>query len=134
MSSLPKGVQFIGGHDVNANLGMQRLMHKKVIRIYGLKNRNKKGQNPLVIFGVNNLIVVNSFFKNQNYTIWRSYNKSTSPHMLDVITCSTSFFKCVNDCGAIPDGVQNNHFDIWMLFLNCSIKFRSVYIECPVID
>ena len=37
MSSIPKTVQFIGGHDVNENLGVQKIMHKKVIGTYGIK-------------------------------------------------------------------------------------------------
>ena len=86
VSSLTKTVQFIGGHDVNANLGVRKIMHKKVIRIYGIKNHNKKGQNLLLLFRANNLRVVNSLFKKRNYTIWMSFNKSRTPNMLDVIT------------------------------------------------
>ena len=86
MSSIPKTVQFIGGHDVNENLGVQNIMHKKVIGIYDIKNRNKKGRNLLGLFGANNLRVVNRFFKKRNYTTWRSLNKSRTPHMLDIIT------------------------------------------------
>ena len=134
VSSLPKTVQFIGGHDVNANLSMRKLMHKRVNRIYGLKNHNKKGQNLLGIFGANNLRVVNSFFKKRNYTTCRYFNKSRPPHVLDVITCSTSFFRFVNDCIKIPDGVQSDHSVVWMVFLNRSIKFKSDYIERPVVD
>ena len=125
MSSLPKTVQFIGGHDVNANLGVQKIMHKKVIRTYGIKNRNNNGRNLLGLFGANNLRVVNSFFKKRHYTTWRSFNQSKTPHMLEVITCSTSFFKYVNDCGTKPDGVRSYHSAVWMLFLNRSIKFKS---------
>ena len=54
--------------------------------------------------------------------------------MLDVIKCSNSFFKCVNDRGATPDGVRSNHSAVWMVFLNRSIKCKSDYIERPVID
>ena len=48
--SLSKTVQFIGRHDVNAKLAVQKLMHKKVIGIYGIKNLNKKGRNLLGCF------------------------------------------------------------------------------------
>ena len=107
LGSLPKTVQLIGGHDVNANLGVRKIMHRKVIGIHGLNNRNKKGRNLLGVFNANNLRVVNSFFKKRNYTTWRSFCDKRSPHMLDIITCSTSFFKCVNGCGAVPDGVRS---------------------------
>ena len=90
---------------MNANLRARRIMHKNVIEIYGNTNRNKKVRNLLGLFGANNLKVVNSFFKKRNYITWRFFNKSRTPHMLDVITCSTSFFKCVNECSATPHGV-----------------------------
>ena len=63
LGSLSKTVQFIGGHDVNANLGLRKTMHGKLIGIHGLNIRNKKGQNLLGVFNANNLRVVNSFFK-----------------------------------------------------------------------
>ena len=109
-------------------------MHGKVIGIHGLNNRNKKGRNLLGVLNANNLRVVNSFFKKRNYTTWRSFCDKKSPHMLDVITCSTSFFKFVNNCGAVTDGVRSNHSAVRMLFLNCSIKFKSNFIERPIID
>ena len=86
MSSIPKTVQFIGGHDVNENLGVQNIMHKKVIGTYGIKNRNKTGRNLLGLFGTNNLRVVNRFFKKRNYNTWRSFIKFRSSHMVDIIT------------------------------------------------
>ena len=134
MSSLPKTVHFIGVNDVNDILGVRKLMNKRVIGIYGLKKCNKKGRNILGIFGANNMRVVKSFFKKKNYTTRRSFNESRSPHMLDVITCSTSFFKCVNDCSAIPDGVRSDHSAVRIVFLNRYIKFKSDHIERPVID
>ena len=42
MNLIPKNVEFIGGHDVNAKLGVRKQMYKKVIGIYGLENRNTK--------------------------------------------------------------------------------------------
>ena len=54
--------------------------------------------------------------------------------MMVVITCSTYFFKFVNDYGAILDGVSINHSAVWMVFLNCYIKFKPYYIERTVID
>ena len=54
--------------------------------------------------------------------------------MLDIITLSTSFFKCGNDCSTTPYGVQTNHSAVWMVLLNRSIKFKSDYSERPVID
>ena len=86
------------------------------------------------MFCANNLKVMNNFFKRRNYTRWRSFNKSRTPDMLDVITFSTSFFECVNDCGTTPDVLRSNHYAARMLLLNHSIKFKSDYTKRPVID
>ena len=62
MNLIPKCFEFIGGHDVNANLGVRKQMYKKVIGTYGLDNRNMKGSNLLGVPIENNLRVVKSFF------------------------------------------------------------------------
>ena len=62
MNSIPKTVEFIEGHDVNANLGVIKQMYKKLIGVYGLYNRNMKGRNMLGVLKENVLSVVNSFF------------------------------------------------------------------------
>ena len=63
MDLITKNVEFIGGHDVNANLGVRKQMYKNVIGIYVLDNRNMKGRNLLGVLWENNLRVVNSFRK-----------------------------------------------------------------------
>ena len=49
--------------------------------------------------------------------------------MLDIITCSTSFFKCVNDCGTTPDGVRSNHYAVQMVLLNPFIKSSQTIVS-----
>ena len=51
MNLISKNVEFIGGHDVNANLGVIKQMYKKLIGVYGLDNRNMKGRNLLEYSG-----------------------------------------------------------------------------------
>ena len=119
---------------MNANLGVKKQMYKKVIGIYGLEKRNMKGQNLLGLLRENNLRFVNTFFLKHMYTTYRSKFKGKSTHMLDVITCSTSFFKCVSDCCLIPNGVRSDHSAVKMVFLDRSIKFKSNFVEHPVID
>ena len=62
MNLIPKCFEFIGGHDVNANLGMKKHMYKKVIGIYGLAKRNMKVRNMLGVLRENNLRFVNIYF------------------------------------------------------------------------
>ena len=54
--------------------------------------------------------------------------------MLDVIICSTSFFKCVSDCGVILDGVWSDQSAVRMVLLNKVIKSKLYFFEHPVID
>ena len=119
---------------MNENLGVRKQIYKKGIGIYGLDNRNMKGRNLLGVLRENKPRVVNSFFFKRIYTTYRSKFKGKSPHMLDVITCSTSLFKFVSDCGVIPDGVRSDHSAVRMVLLNRSIKFKSDFVEHPVID
>ena len=123
MNLIPKNIEFIGGHDVTKNLGVRKQMYKKVIGIYELEKPNMKGRNLFGVLRANNLRVINSFKKKRIYTTYISKFKAKSPHMLDVITCSTSFFKCISDCGVITKGVWSDHSAVIMVFLNRSIKF-----------
>ena len=99
MSSVPKNSQFIGGHDVNTNLGIRSKMYGKTLVPWGINNRNMKGRRLLCFFSNNQLKVANSFYKKSSYLTWRSFNKTRSPNMLDVIYVSENFYKCVRNCG-----------------------------------
>ena len=77
MNLIPKNVEFIGGHDVNENLGVRKQMYKKVIGIYGLDNRNMKGPNMLGGIRENNLRVVNRL-KKSVYTPTTDQNSKAS--------------------------------------------------------
>ena len=52
MTSVPKSEEFIGGHDVNANLGIRTKMYRKTLGPWGIENRNMKGR-ILLGFSVN---------------------------------------------------------------------------------
>ena len=104
MSSVPKTAKFIGGHDVNANLGTRSKMYRKTLGPWGINNRNMKGRRLLGFSSHNQLKIANSLFKNPSYVTWRSFNKMRSPHMLYVISVSENFFKCVKSCGISKKG------------------------------
>ena len=90
VNSVPKSLNFIGGHDVNAKLVVTKL-YKGVIWPFGIDNRNMKGRILLSVLSHNRLRVTNSYFKKPYFVTWISFNASRSPHMLDVITTSDSF-------------------------------------------
>ena len=134
LNSIPRSDEFIGGHDVNANLGVRSEIHHRAIGMYGINNRNNKGRKLLSIFSANNLRVINTFYEKSSYTTWRSFHTSNTCHMLDVITSSVSFYNYILDGGVTPKGVRSDHSAVQMVFLNITIKFKSDYMERPVID
>ena len=134
MSSVPKKSKFIGGHDVNANLGVGSKMYGKTLVLWGINNRNMKGRRLLGFFSNNQLKVGNSFYKMSSYITWRSFNKMRSPQMLDVISVSGNFFKCVKSCGISKTGMKSDYSAVRLEFTNQSIKFKTNFFKKPVID
>ena len=91
MSSVPKTAKFIGGQDVNANLGIRSKMYGKTLGPWGINNRNMKGRKVLGFFSNNQLKISNSFYKKSSYVTRRYFNKMMSPPMLDVISVSETY-------------------------------------------
>ena len=113
---------------------MRLKIHRQSIRPHGIDNRSKKGRRLLVLLSANNIKIVNTFYQKDSYTTWRPFDRTRLCHMFDVITSSFSFFKCIRDCGVTPKGVWSDQPAVQMLFLNRTIKFKSDYVERPVID
>ena len=53
--------------------------------------------------------------------------------MLDVISVSENFFKCVRNCGVSPKGMRSDHPAVQIYFMNRSIKYKSTFIKILVI-
>ena len=134
MTSVPKSAEFIGGHDVNANLGICTKMYRKTLGPWGIDNCNMKGRRLLGVFSQHRLKVTNSFYKNPSFVTWRSFGNSKSPHMLDLISGSETFFKCVRNCGVSPRGMWIDYLAVALEFMNRSIKYKSTFFKRPVID
>ena len=86
----------------------------------------------LGFFSHNQLKVANSFFKKPPHVAWRSFNKMRSPHVLDVISVSENFFKCVKSCGISKKGTRTDHSSVRLEFMNRSIKYKTTFIKKPV--
>ena len=52
MTSVPKSAEFIGGHNVNANLGICTKIYRKTLGPWGIDNRNMN-RRILLGFSVN---------------------------------------------------------------------------------
>ena len=118
MSSVQKKAKFIGGNDVNPNLGVRSKMYGKTLGPWGINNCNMKGRRILGFFSYNQLKVANSFYKKSSYVTWRSFNKMRYPHMLDVISVSENFFKCIKSCGISKTGMKSDHSAVRLEFTN----------------
>ena len=134
MISVPKTAKFIGGHDVNANLGTRSKMYRKTLGPWIIDNCNMKVRRLLGFFGHNQLKIANSFFKKPSFVTWRYFSKMRSPHMLDVISVSDNFFKCVRICGVSKKGMISDPSDVRIYFMKRSIKYKTTFIKKPVID
>ena len=53
--------------------------------------------------------------------------------MLDVISVSEHFFKCVRSCGLSKKGMRSDHSAVQLRFMNRSIKYKTTFINKPVI-
>ena len=67
VNSVPKSLNFIGGYDVNANLGVSKTLYKGVIGPFGIENRNMKGRRLLSVLSQNILRVTNSYFNKSSF-------------------------------------------------------------------
>ncbi len=47
--------------------------------------------------------------------------------MLDVIVCSKTLHKCINNCQVILDGIDSNHHAVRLDFVLTSIKFKETH-------
>ena len=134
MSSVPKTEKFIGGHDVNDNLGTRSKRYRKTLGPWGLDNFNMKGRRIIGFFSHNQLKIANSFFKKPSFVTWRYFIKIRYPHMLDVISNSENFFKCVRNCGVSKKGMIIDHSALRVDFMNRQVKYNTTFIKKPVID
>ena len=133
MNSVPKTAEFIGGHDVNANLDICNNMYRKTLVPSGINTRNMKGRRLLGFFSQHRLNVTNIFYNKPSFVMRRSFGTSKSPYMLDIISVSETFFKYVRSCGVSPRGMRSNHSEVALDFMNRSIKYQSTFVKRPVI-
>ena len=71
LNSVPKPLNFIDGHDVNANIGVRGKLCKGVIGSFVIDNRNMKGRRFLSVLSLNRLRVANSYFNKPPFVTWR---------------------------------------------------------------
>ena len=108
-------------------------MYRKTFGPWVIDYRNINVRRHLGFFSRNRLKVTNILFKKSSFVTWRSFSKARSPHMLDVISVSETFFKCVRNCGLLLMGMRIDHSAVQIYFMNRFIKYKSTFIKILVI-
>ena len=57
-----------------------------------------------------------------------------SPHIIDAISVSEKFFKCIKSCGISKKFMRINHSSVRLEFMNWSVKYKTTFIKKLVID
>ena len=112
------------GQYVNCNIGIQSKMFRDVIKPNGINNINSKGEYLLFLLNSIEFRVSITYFRQGNYTIWRSFNYTRSPHMLEHFMCSQPFFCQVRYWKVVNIGMRSNHTSILTSFKIPAIKFK----------
>ena len=87
-TAIPRNAKLLSGQDVNSNIGVRSKMFRDVIGKNGINNRNAKGKDLLFLLNNIKFRVLLTYFRRDNYTTWRSFNSTKSPHILDNFNCS----------------------------------------------
>ena len=121
LSKLPTYNKIIMSADVNVNIGrsgnLQCSKFRAILGPYGFSKENLKGEGLLTVNRVHPLRVMNTYFESKvngpGYGTWTSkWPTSTGQaksHMLDLIVCSTTLYKCVGNCLVAPDRADSDH-------------------------
>ena len=110
---------------MNCNVGIRSKRFKDILGPHRLDYRDLKGRELLYLYKSNNFKILLYFFAHTNYIIYRSFNESKTPHMLDNFISCEKFFKIISDCKVNRLGVRSNHAAIMEKFRLTAIKFNN---------
>ena len=123
-NTIPWNAKILAGQDVNSNIGVRSNIFRDVIGPIGINNRNAKGKDLLFLINSIKFRVLLTYFRQDNYTTWWSFNSTRYPHMLDKFICSQPLFRRVKDCKLVYIGMRSNHTTIPTSFKLTAIKFK----------
>ena len=96
-NAIPWNAELLSVQDVDYNIGIRSNVFRDVIGTNGIYNRNAKGKDLLFLLNSIKLRVLLIYFRHDNYTIWRYFKSTRSPHILDNFICYRPFFRRVKD-------------------------------------
>jgi hypothetical protein len=126
--------KIVMGADINANVG--RALQEDddpfapALGPHGLSKCNLKGENLLVVYMSHGLRVMNTYYQGKQ-DIGHGTSTSTlngEQSMLDVIICSKTLHKRINNCQVILDGPDSNHRALHLDLVLTSIKFKETQL------
>ena len=112
------------GADVNCNVGVTSKRFSDTLGPHGIDNRNIKVIELIYLYKTNNLKILLSYFKHNNYITYRLFNDKKSAHMLENFVCFGQLFKRISDCKVKKLGLRIDHTAIITKFI-LTIKFNN---------
>ena len=122
------------GADINCNVVVMSKQFSDTLGPHGIYNIIIKGRELLYLYKNNNLKILLSYFKHNNYITYRSFNDKNSAHMLDNFIFCDQLFKRISDFKVTILGVISYHTVIVTKFRLTSIKFNNEKQESTFID
>ena len=102
ITNRPMNLEILMESDINCNVGVTSKLFSDPLRPHGINNRNIKWSELLYLYKTNNLKILLSYFKHNNYITYRSFNDK-SQHI-----CRTTLYVAVNySKGLVTTKVQN---------------------------
>ena len=116
--------ELLSGQDVNCNISVRYKMFRDLISPNVINNRKAKGKDLLFLLNSIKFRVLLTYFRHNNYTTWRSFNSTRSPHILDNFICYWPFFRQFKCCRVVNIGMHSDHTVILTSFKLTTIKFK----------
>ena len=81
--AIDRNSKLLAIQDVSSNIGVRSKMFRDVIGPNGIDNGNTKGKDLLFLLNGIKFRVLLTYFRNDNYNTWGSFNSTRYPHMID---------------------------------------------------
>ena len=105
------------GADINCNFGVTSKRFSDTLGPHGIDNRIIIGRELIYLYKNNNLKIILSYFKHNNYITYRLFNDKKSAHMLDNFVCCDHLFKRISERKVKKLGVRSDHTSIVTKFI-----------------
>ena len=123
-NSIPSNAELLAGQDVNSDIGVRSKILRDVIGPKRIYNCNDKGKDLLFLLNSIKFRALLTYFRHTNYTKWRYFNSTRSPHILNNFICSRPFFRQVKYCKVVNIVMCSYHTAILTIFKITAIKFK----------